>query len=442
MDRRGYWAAKTVGRAEARQNGKGDEIEAIELWGVVTRGEAIVHTAHEIPTSKAAHQRLAARFEAHRDLRRLVSKVRYANGDQAIELTNEGLIVYRTRTAGGGRGLDDISRLVIDEAQHAQPEQLASSTPILAANPNPQTIMAGTAAIKSKSAWWWQQRLRALEGDNHGFAWHEHTAEVVSLNEEDEIESLSPDPEDRDNWYLANPALEAGRISEGFLAEQLKTLGPDLFAREHLCVWDPLPSISAESKIDDAAWRSAVDVSSEITGPVVATVDTGFDQSQSALSVCGRNRDGIRQVEVIEALDGTAWIETRLAAALDRNADITTLAVDASGPAKALVPMLERVAVERGMKLVKMTGGAYAAGCASFVAAIPDHLVHRGDARLTNQALNTGARKYGSEDAWMWDRRGGDITALVSSTVAFAVADGLPTTVRRSAYEDHGLEVV
>jgi hypothetical protein len=174
----GRWAARTTGRAVARQNGKGDELEVVESWGLTKRGEWIVHTAHEIPTAKSAHRRLVGFLESHQDLRRLVAKVRYANGDQAIEMTSGAVVVYRTRTAGGGRGLDDISRIVVDEAQHAQPEHLASSTPILAANPNPQINFVGTAGIERVSDWWWNIRLRALRGDVGEFSYLEHSVRL------------------------------------------------------------------------------------------------------------------------------------------------------------------------------------------------------------------------------------------------------------------------
>ena len=243
-DEVGRWAARTTGRAESRQNGKGDEVEVVEAWGLVQRGEWIVHTAHEIPTAKAAHRRLVGLLEGHPDLRRLIRQVRYANGDQSIEMTSGAIIVYRTRTAGGGRGLDDISRIVVDEAQHALPEQLASAMPILAANPNPQVNFTGSAGIANRSDLWWDMRIRALTaiaGDEVGeFAWLEHSAETVSLNQDRKLIVEPVDVEDRSLWFKANPTL-GERIEEPFLAEELQTLGPALFAREHLCVWDPYP---------------------------------------------------------------------------------------------------------------------------------------------------------------------------------------------------------
>src|SRR5690606_39551617 len=69
----GKWAAATTGREMPRQNGKGDEIEVVELWGLVQRAEAILHTVHDaVLLASQAQQRMLAVLEGHADLRRLV----------------------------------------------------------------------------------------------------------------------------------------------------------------------------------------------------------------------------------------------------------------------------------------------------------------------------------------------------------------------------------
>ena len=66
----GRWAAATTGRAMARQNGKGDEIEVVELWGLVQRGERILHTVHDaVLLTTQAQQRLLSVLESSPDLR-------------------------------------------------------------------------------------------------------------------------------------------------------------------------------------------------------------------------------------------------------------------------------------------------------------------------------------------------------------------------------------
>jgi len=253
----GRWAARTTGREMPRQNGKGDEVEVVEFWGLTQRGEATLHTAHELNTVSSAHQRMVALL-SHRDFRGK-RRPRVLNGiGQQIIAMGDAVISYRTRTSGGGRGLDDFSRLVVDEAQHARSEQLASATPILLANPNPQMNFAGTGGIAGVSDWWWSLRIRAL-GDSPGeFGYLGHTAETVYLDDDGAVVQVPVDPTDRSLWPAPNPALIYGRTEMEFLEEQLRLLGPALFAREHLGVWDP-PPVQKGPDFDAMAWADLAD---------------------------------------------------------------------------------------------------------------------------------------------------------------------------------------
>lgn len=443
------WAAPTTGRAKARQCGKGDEIEVPEFWDLTRRGGFILHTAHEDPTAKSAHERMDALLDSHRDLRNLVKQVRVSNGTRSIE-TKVGEAHYRTRTNDTGRGLDDISRLVVDEAQHAREEQLASATNTVLANPNPQINLLGSAGIKGKSAIWWSLRLQAWRGENDGFAYLEHSAEKIEVDEDGEPVFIAP--EDVTNpkvWATAVTALKSGRITVAKLQQQLRINGPDVFARENLCIWDPPTGLlSGKAKIDPHEWRKCADLGGKITGRVVVGVDTTFDLDRSAIVVVGRAASGRRLAEVVQHDDGSHWVEVALLDVFEHN-HVATLTFDATGPAKALRPMLERIVADhnkgrsedRKIKLEPLTMGRYQAGCASFVADVAATAIgHRSDVRLTNLAVSVPARKVG--EGWLWDRRGGDIGPLAAATCAAAVAEALPMVSRRSAYEEDGLLVV
>ena len=443
------WAAPTTGRAKARQCGKGDEIEVPEFWDLTRRGGFILHTAHEDPTAKSAHERMDALLDSHRDLRNLVKRVRVSNGTRSIE-TKLGEAHYRTRTNDTGRGLDDISRLVVDEAQHAREEQLASASNTVLANPNPQINFLGSAGIKGKSAIWWNLRLQGWRGENDGFAYLEHSAEKIEVDEDGEPVFIAP--EDVTNpkvWLTAVTALKSGRITVAKLQQQLRINGPDVFARENLCIWDPPTGLlSGKAKIDPHEWRKCADLGSKIMGRIVVAVDTTYDLDRSALGVVGRNAAGRRIAEIVQHDDGSHWLEVALLDVFERN-QVTAVTWDASGPAKALRPMLERIVAEhnkhlpddRKIKLEPLTMGRYQASCAAFVADVTAATIgHRSDTRLTNLAVSVPARKVG--EGWVWDRRGGDIGPLVVATCAASVAEGLPMNERRSAYEDSGLTVV
>jgi len=418
---RGRWAARTTGREEPRQNGKGEELEVVELWGIVQRAEAILHTAHELTTVSSAHQRMTAIVSGHPDLRRRVRKVLNGIGQQLIELTNDGVIAYRTRTNGGGRGLDDISRLVIDEAQHAKPEQLASSTPILLANPNPQMNFAGTGAITGVSDWWWELRKRALGKEPGAFGYVGHTAETVSLTADGHVLQIPIDPFDRKLWFDANPALHAGRGEIEFFEEQLRTLGPALFAREHLGVWDPEPA-GVGSVIGSDTWDALRDTESTIVSHRTWSVSTSLDRSWSSFGTCGRRSDGLLHVDATKRGKGTAWV-VDFAREVYAGSHLP-IRIHKSGPEGAFIAPLR----ERGVEVDEVSSAEVAAATGQFIDACnAGELRHLGQASL-DIALKGAVLRTSADGAALWSQRNSsvEITALMACTVA---AGGVPALV-------------
>ncbi len=308
----GRWAASTTGREMVRQNGKGDEIEVVELWGLVQRGEAILHTVHDaVLLASQTQQRMLNTLEGHADLRRLVKRKWQGTGQQMIEMRNGGQIWYRTRTNGGGRGVDDVDRLVIDEAQHANDEHLAALSPTLLANSNPQLNATGSAGIAGVSAWWWSVRKRALLPEPGRFGYVGHTAERLRAVD-GRVISEPVDLEDRAMWARVNPAVGAGRGGGmAFLEEQRRNLGPAKFAREHLCVWEPEPGESGAG-LDYARWQSLVDSSAERGANPVFALSTAPDRSWAAIAVAWRRPDGHVQVMLVDYRQTTAWVKPRL----------------------------------------------------------------------------------------------------------------------------------
>ena len=414
----GRWAARTTARCEARQNGKGDEIEVVEAWGLTQRGEWIVHTAHEIPTAKSAHRRLVDHLEGHRDLRRLVRRVRYANGDQAIEMTTGAIIVYRTRTAGGGRGLDDISRIVVDEAQYAQAEQLASATPILAANPNPQMNYAGSAGIADRSDWWWSLRMRALralagQAPPGEFSYLEHSAEQVELNRDGKVISIPPDPEDIEAWKRANPAFGV-RIEEAFLAEQLRNLGPALFAREHLCVWDPYPGAD-DGFLPYVQWEDLKVEAVEGQRSICFGLAVAANGESAAFASASRLPNGDLYVDTVDERRGTDWI---IAKAVDlHQRKRIPLRVNPAAAEGAFI----RPLTEAGVKLVEVTARQYQQACGEVLDTIKNGTIrHLGQTALNRAVKAVQRRDIGKDGSWVWvePASGVDISTLKAATLA------------------------
>jgi hypothetical protein len=304
----GSWAATTIGDFGGRQGaGKSGTINVRVIGGLLLFGEElIIHTAHEFPTANESFLRVVSVFENYDDLRKLVRRIRYANGEQGIEMLSGQRLKYRARTGGSGRGFAKANLVVYDEGQHLTGEHVAASGPARLANPNSQSLYAGSGGF-SHSLIAWRLRKRALAGDAGRLAYAEHTAERIRLVD-GRIVSPAIDPADKANWYMANPGL--GRwVTEEAMAALFDELG-DLASRELMCVWE-LPSDEVgQGVVDLAVWDSLAQVSS-IESDRCWALAVAPDRSWASLGAAGRNAGGKLHVEWREHRAGTAWVEDR-----------------------------------------------------------------------------------------------------------------------------------
>lgn len=413
------WAASTTGREMPRQNGKGDEIEVVELWGLVQRAEAILHTIHDaVLLASQTQERMLGLVEGHPDLRRLVKRRWKGTGQQMIEMRNGGIIWYRTRTGGGGRGVDDIDRLVIDEAQHATDEQLAAMTPTLLANDNPQMNVIGTAGLPNKSLWWWQIRKRALQADPGAFGYVGHTAELVSIDDNGRVRQEAPDVHDRDVWWACNPALHAGRgRGVDFLEEQLRTLGAAMFAQEHLCVWSPEPVTDQVRPIPADLWDSLKQLSQVETHAAWA-IAMSDDREWLAIGLAGRRSDGLYHLEVVDNVRTCDGAFDRVVQVWEKHRIPVRVHNIGRAPESAWVSLLQ----ERGVQVDEVSTGDVTKATGVMIDAARNHqLRHLGQGWLSN-ALDRADVHNG---AWVPRVAGDDIASLKAVTVALG---GVPDT--------------
>jgi hypothetical protein len=429
----GDWAASTTGREMPRQNGKGDEVEVVELWGLVQRGEAILHTVHDaVLLASQTQQRMLGVLESHPDLRRRKKREWLGTGQQMIEMRNGGIIWYRTRTGGGGRGVDDIDRLIIDEAQHASEEHLSATTPTLLANPNSQMNVLGTSGLDGKSEWWWSQRRRALSLDPGKFGYVGHTVERVRLEPSGVVQE-PVDPLDRSLWPSANPSLLAGR-GKGmeFFEEQLLRLGPASFAREHLGVWDPEPG-AAGGPIGATRWAELEDEDSLPRDDTVRlALDAPPDRKSATFATAGLRDDGRLHIQIRHHCRPT---QTDDLALKDRVIDMavkltkghnTSLILPPSSPARAWKADL----IAAGVSLDEMTPAEYAEACGRITNAVDDGaLRHRGQPEMNNAVAGLAVRTSGDVDAWSRRNSSANIAPFVAATCALVrVPDHVQST--------------
>ena len=427
----GLWAATQVGNAVSRQNGKGDIIQARELFGLTVLGEQIMHTAHEVPTAKNAFLRLVGVLESSPELWAEVVHVRYTNGDQGIEFENGGQIVYRARTERAGRGLDKISLVVYDEAQHLKVEQLAASSPTGLVADDAQQWFAGSAGFAFSEVWW-GMRLRALRallagGKRGRLCWVELTAEQLSFDEGGALVSAPVDMFDRANWAAANPAL-GGRMREASIENQLM-LG-DKFPGEHLGVWVPLPddAKAAPPKVDAGEWSATGGhVLPLSANPVVLAFSVSRDGEWSSIAV-GADSVASPYVEVVAHERGTGWLPARLAELAKKYG--VPVGCNAAGATGGQVAAVQLALTEAGVKdpLRLLSGPDYWRACAGIFADIREGRLRRPREQGPLDLAVSDAAERVSGSQWQWAPITGSVplSPLEAVTVARALLPVAP----------------
>lgn len=407
----GRWAATRIGDFGPRQGtGKNDKTAARELAGLILFGERlIIHTAHEFPTANEAFLRLVAVFENYDDLRKKVARIRYANGEQGIELLSGQRLKYRARTGGSGRGFAKADLIVYDEAQHLSREHVAASGPAKLANPNSQTWYSGSGGLETSIVAWGMRR-QAILGTGGRLAYTEMTGEEIAVRDGN-VRFDKPDPSDLAAWYRSMPGLGRWVTEEGMQA-LYDELGPELFARECLCVWDPELGDETDRIIPVEAWSRCAVPSAERGDRVAYSIDSAPDGASAAIAAS----DGLTSV-VLEHGPGTSWVATKMAGLLARKAGPVFL--DPKSPAGALLVDL----VEAGIVTEDVTPQQHAQACGGLLAAVTFdgeglRFKHTNQPHLNAAVHGATRRVYG--DAWAWSRRNSkvDISPLVAVTLA------------------------
>lgn len=400
----GRWSALTCGLACPRQNGKNGIIEIRELFGMVGRGEKILHTAHQVKTAQKHFRRLKHFFgkkvndptAKYPELNALVVELRQVNGQEAIFLANGGSVEIVARSQGSGRGYT-VDVLVLDEAQDLSDDDLEALMPTTSSAPlgNPQWIYAGTPpGPKACGEVFTRTRTDALQSP-YRTTWAEWSVEAESVDD--------LDLDDHDVWLATNPAL-GGRLQWEVCEGERGRFSPRGFARERLGWWEPGSGQSAALNAD--LWMSLADPAAERGSSPSFGIATAPDHSWSAIAVAWRRPDGLAQVMLADYKPGDAWLETRK----------EELLATWGGSAQAGVKGLAGIA--------KATDAAVAHN--ALAAAVESQALRHGNEPALNTAVRT-ARWKPTGDTRVLDRRGkADISPIDAAALAL-----LPLLTRR-----------
>lgn len=284
----------SAGLALPRQNGKNVCLEAREFFGLVVNGEKILHTAHQVKTSKKSFRRLAAMFtdKRHPEITDIVKNIRYTNGEECIELDNGGIIEFSSRSRQAARGFDGISVVVYDEAQELTDDQVEAIMATLSASATGtrQIIYTGTPPYPGcPGEVFRRRRTICLRDAGKHDCWHEWS---VAADTVEEIKA-----EDSTLWYMTNPALGI-RLDEEFTAEEFRSMSKDGFARERLGWWSPVLTEKNDYAIESSKWAECASEDGKPDGKTAFGVKFSADGSEVVL--CGAVEDSLGNVRISE----------------------------------------------------------------------------------------------------------------------------------------------
>jgi hypothetical protein len=451
------WAAFTVALLVARQNGKGAILEALELYWLFIRGEALSgHSAHEYKTAMEGFRRLLWHIEANDWLRKRVKKVINTNGEEGIELLAGARLRFMARSKGAGRGFT-FHKLIWDEGYALTAAQQDAQLPTMSAVDNPQIWITSSPPLDETAGEVLFRLRRIARSLGVKLTFLDYGAEG-SL---DNLEAV--DLDDQKLWQRTNPSeVHAGSghgVSLEYMEGERTNMSDEGFARERLGIWPP-DLTEGFGVITADQWARMLDPYSgtDEYEKLPATMEYWPDPSLPAddpryqipptrlmgrpviaLAVSPRNPggvkasvglasgrfDGKRHIEVVARQSGTAWVIPWLRTFLAAT-PTAAIVIDPGSPAGSLLADVETLVTELGLTtdiIVKMTAQSVASAFGMIYDAAQESepsVVHLDQAELKLAVGGAVTREVGGTGGKAWDARNGttDITTLVGVTYA------------------------
>jgi hypothetical protein len=402
----------------SRQNGKTFLLKIVSLWFLYVESHRIPHevlvlgAAQDLRIAKESWSAAVAMARRTPELDAEIPRngVRYANGEQTLNLDNGGRYVITATTRSAGRGLST-DLLMLDELrEHRTTEAWAALSNTTMARPNALTLGISN------------------QGDGESVVLNDLRSAALAENDDTLalFEWSAPDgceATDLAAWAQANPALGHGsppRLTLAKLRSAHAVAKPSDWRTENLC-----QRVDAlDAAVDPQAWAACADPAGTLAGVrerVAVCVDVAPDGRHVTLAGAAQLDDGSVRVEVLGAWSSTNAARADLPGLLAAISPAVTGWFPA-GPAAVLGPDLPDEATA-------LSGAAVTAACQSLADLVQARRVLHPDDPLLNAHV-AGAQRLVSGDGWRFSRRG---AGHVDAAYALAGAVQLARTLAAPA---------
>ncbi|WP_064442611.1 hypothetical protein [Hoyosella altamirensis] len=406
----GTWTHPECCLIVPRQNGKSLLLSLRVLYGLFKLGENIIFSAQQWETAKSLWKRTWAIVKTTPWMLKRVESKTCSQGRGTIVLASGAQVVFTTRSANAGRGLDKIDLEIYDESYDLTEADMAALSPTKMAAEDPQTIYTSSAVNQDQHPngnVLASVRRRGLAGEEGLFF-----AEWMAPEELDRA--------DPDTWRWANPSFGVIQTVKKLRAELNKfstEAGRKSFDVEYLGRGDwPVEPGSEERELlfDLDEWAEMANPKARLTGPIALGLDMDPSRKWVSIGAAQRTTAGLKHVEVGIHEAPTEDLVAVIVSLVSRW-DPCALVIDKTSPAMSLLPDL----VEAGIEPETTTAAQMAQACGGFYDdAVKALLCHTGDPLLTESLQVLETREL-SGGGIAWARtKGGVISPIVAVTLA------------------------
>lgn len=415
---------RTVVLLVARQNGKSTLMQVLSLWRMFIDGAPLViGTAQNLDVAEEQWQGAVEIAESIPDLAAEVGQVSRVNGKKFLRLVSRdgspgGRYKVAAASRKGGRGLSGDLVLLDELREHHNWMAWGAVSKTTMARARAQVWCASNAGdLMSVVLNFLRHMAHVALGNPDGLSGM-HASPDPLADEDDEIDddslgifewSALPGCGiwDRKGWQQANPSLgHPNGIGLRAIKSAARTDPETVFRTEVLCQFiDDMGDRIIPANLWDAVCGP------QHAGKGAQTLAVDVNEDRDAAAIVAISEDGV--AEVLEHRPGLAWVLPWIDAKPQRSE--YPWAVDASGPAGALVPELSK----RIANLYEVRGGELSKASASFYDAVADGTI-RVRSHPALDAAVAGASRRTSGDSWAWSRSASsvDISPLVAVTIA------------------------